>query len=425
LAAQDVQAVLMTKVVVRSEVAIVGAGPYGLSLAAHLQARGVGFRIFGVPMGSWRTGMPRGMHLKSDGFASNLYDPLSRFTLEQFCAGRGIAYHPTHSPVRLDTFVAYGLAFQASCVPSLEEKLVTALVRSEEGFKLTLEDRTTLEARRVVIATGISYLEYIPPELLQLGSKLCSHSSAHHDLSGFAGRSVIVVGAGASAADVAVLLHAAGASVELIARHRVECHRPPPPGRRPLWQRIRRPHLGLGPSLRSTLYTLFPGLFRGLPGKLRMRIVRRHLGPAAGWFLKDALTSGALPVHEGFAITEAHADGAKAFLRFQRADGATLERRVDHVIAATGYRVSLQRLPFLDRALREAVEVIEGYPVLSAHFESSVPGLHFVGLPAAGSFGPLMRFALGARCAAQRLAAHLTRVTATRGTTPAAQASTR
>ena len=74
------------------EIAIIGAGPYGLSLGAHLRRLGVPYRIFGRPMDSWRAHMPKGMMLKSDGFASNIYDPDGGFTLEKFCAQRGIEY---------------------------------------------------------------------------------------------------------------------------------------------------------------------------------------------------------------------------------------------------------------------------------------------------------------------------------------------
>src|SRR5580692_4274627 len=66
--------------------AIIGAGPYGLSLAAHFRRRGIPFRIFGRPMDSWRAHMPKGMLLKSDGFASNISDPDDQFTLGKFCA---------------------------------------------------------------------------------------------------------------------------------------------------------------------------------------------------------------------------------------------------------------------------------------------------------------------------------------------------
>lgn len=312
-------------------------------------------------------------------------------------------------PVRLDTFVEYGRAFQARCVPQLENKQVVGLSADPGGFQLTLSDGSSLKAAKVVIASGITHYKYVPPDLEALGPAFCSHSSAHHDFSAFAGRKVIVLGGGASATDVAALLRQAGATVELVSRHPVEFHTPPCAGRRPLWQRIRRPHLGLGPSLRSALCTLFPGVFRLLPASLRLRIVRRHLGPAGGWFIRKHFEGGAIALLEGYSLTEARADGATALLRFVRGDGAVLERRVDHVIAATGYHVDLSRLPFLDPTLRERIAVTGPFPALSRSFESSVPGLYFVGTAAAGTFGPLMRFALGARYTARRLTGRLAR----------------
>ena len=390
-----------------TEVAIIGAGPYGLSVGAQLQALGTPFRIFGRPMSNWAEAMPAGMRLKSDGFASNLCDLEGSFTLERFCAERNLPYHPTNLPVALETFVAYGQAFQAKCVASLEQKLVTAIAPVASGFRLTLSDGTSLEARRVVIATGISHLSHVPRELEELGS-LCSHSGAARDLSPFAGRKVLVVGGGASATDVAALLHEAGASVELFSRHPLEFHSGPGPRPRSLWQRIRRPHLGLGASLRSAIYTVFPSQFRWLPEKLRLRIVKRHLGPAGGWFMRDQVA--ALPVQEGYSVLAARREGNEVVVRFSDAQGATLERRADHVVAATGYQVALDRLGFLGPDLREKIRLAGNYPALSANFESSVPGLYFIGFPAAGSFGPLMRFALGAGFASRRLSRHLNRV---------------
>src|ERR1700704_4700046 len=120
-------------------VAIIGAGPYGLSLAAHLRARGIRHRIFGKPMEFWLNQMPSGMSLKSDGFASNLYDPEDRFTLKRFCEERGIAYADIGIPVRLDTFTAYGLAFKKEMVPELEERMVVAIARQPPGFAITLD----------------------------------------------------------------------------------------------------------------------------------------------------------------------------------------------------------------------------------------------------------------------------------------------
>src|ERR1700680_4642126 len=117
-----------------SNVAIIGAGPYGLSSADHLRARGIEFRIFGSPMHSWRTRMPAGMFLKSEGFASNLYDPAGRFTLSRFCAENALPYRAIGLPVSLQTFTAYGLAFQRQLVPNVEDKVVVGLDRSPDGF---------------------------------------------------------------------------------------------------------------------------------------------------------------------------------------------------------------------------------------------------------------------------------------------------
>jgi len=133
------------------ETAIIGAGPYGLSIAAHFRSRSIPFRIFGRPMDSWLAHMPKGMMLKSDGFASNIYDPGSKFTLKQFCTERGIEYADMGIPVRLATFGEYGLAFRDRMVPELEDKVVTGVERSADGFRLQLDDGEEVKARRVVL----------------------------------------------------------------------------------------------------------------------------------------------------------------------------------------------------------------------------------------------------------------------------------
>src|SRR5271155_3005818 len=94
------------------DAAIIGAGPYGLSIGAHFRSKGIPFRVFGRPMDSWISHMPKGMLLKSDGFASNIHDPKGEFTLGQFCAGRGIEYADSGIPVRLETFSCYGIEFR-------------------------------------------------------------------------------------------------------------------------------------------------------------------------------------------------------------------------------------------------------------------------------------------------------------------------
>lgn len=396
---------------VTTPVAIVGAGPYGLSLAAQLRDLRVPLRIFGPPMRMWSHHMPTGMHLKSDGFASDLYDTGRQFTLGHFCAANGIEYHDTRIPVKVDTFVRYGLAFQAQLVPDLETHSITEIKQDGDTFELRVETGEVLRATRVVIASGITHLENLPEGLGHLGEDLCTHSSRHRDFTKFAGKNVIVIGSGASAVDAAALLRKAGATVCVVCRTAVRYSTGPGPGERSLWQRIRHPHLGLGASLRTTIYTQFPNIFHFLPRSLRMRIVRRHLGPGAAYFIRPQV-DGLVPFHIGYSIEKAQ-PGAQGGVQLTvvKESGEKLELQADHIIAGTGYKASIAKLPFLNPSLAARIATENDTPLLTRHFEStSVPGLYFTGLLAANSFGPQLRFAFGAKYCARHLASHLSRL---------------
>ena len=382
--------------------AIIGAGPYGLSVAAHLRRRGIPFRIFGRPMDSWLNHMPKGMMLKSDGFASNIYDPDEEFTLGKFCAERGIEYSDAGLPVSLETFAAYGQAFRERMLPELEEKQVVSLDRAPEGFVLGLDNGQTVTARRVVLAVGITHFEYVPSNLASLPPEFLSHSFRHADPAAFKGRNVVVIGGGASAIDLAALLHEAGAEVQLVARHpELKFHSMPTGKPRSRWQQIRHPKSGLGPGLRSRFFSDFPMLFHHLPEGLRIELVEKTLGPSAGWFVKEKMAR--VPCLLGYTPERAEVEDGKVRLHLRAADGTEREVRTEHIIAATGYKVDLERLKFLSPDIRSRVRTVKGSPVLSSSFESSVPGIYFVGIAAANSFGPVMRFAFGAGFAARRL----------------------
>jgi cation diffusion facilitator CzcD-associated flavoprotein CzcO len=390
------------------DIVIIGAGPYGLSIAAHMNARNIPFRIFGSPMSVWATGMPRGMRLKSEGFASSLSDPESQFTLREYCRQQGIPYTDVGDPVQLETFVAYGLAFQKRFVPNLEDRMVTSVRRAGAGFELLLQDGEKVFARRVIIAVGITYFANVPPVLVDLPSELVSHSSAHSDLTEFRGRRIAVIGAGASALDFAGLLHATGASVDLIARvASIRFQEPPRPR---LWtERLRYPRTGIGSGLDMVFYAHLPHWFQCLPERLRLNRVRKILGPAPGWFSKDDVI-GKVSFHLGMEIADARSETDRVVLELTDGNGKQKRVEADHVIAATGYQVDLHRVAFLDPQLRVQIRKTGAAPALSASFQSSVPGLYFVGISAANSFGPLMRFAFGAKFTARRLARHLARV---------------
>jgi thioredoxin reductase len=358
-------------------------------------------------MDSWLTHMPAGMMLKSEGFASDIYDPASAFMLRQFCAERGIPYADTGVLVSLDTFCAYGLAFQRKMLPELENRLVTGVDRHSEGFLLRLDDGETLVARRVVLAVGITHFKHIPPVLAHLPAELLSHSSRHRDLEPFRGRKVVVMGGGSSAMDVAGLLHNVGADVQLATR-RKELKFPPKPTGKPrsTWQKIRHPESGLGNGIRRWFLCDAPLAFHYLPEALRLWTVRKALGPAGGWFSKD-MVIGKVPLLLEHTLQRAEAADGIAHLHFRTPSGDERTVTAEHVFAATGYKVAIDRLNFVSKEIRSALKKVEETPVLSANFESSISGLYFVGVAAANSFGPVMRFACGARFTATQVSSAL------------------
>jgi hypothetical protein len=390
------------------DIAIVGAGPYGLSLAAHLNDCGQKVRIFGSPMKFWSDHMPQGMHLKSEGFASSLSDPASEFTLKAYCTEMAIPYADIGLPVPLETFISYGREFQRRYVPNVENVQITSIKESSGIFELTTATKESVHARQVVIAAGISNFAFTPPALEAIPKNLLSHSSQHRDLSGFSGRKVAILGAGASAVDIAALLQKGGAEVDLIARRsKIQFHDPPKEPRA-LLDRLKEPRSGLGLGWRSRMSTDIPLVFHTMPESFRLRVVASHLGPAPCWFLRDAVL-GRLPMHLGATISNAVARGDKIRLDFGGPNQERKQIEVDHVIAATGYKVAISKLPFIDQPLRSRIAVVADTPILNRQFGSSVKGLYFIGAAAANSFGPLLRFAYGAKYAAARLANHLAR----------------
>jgi thioredoxin reductase len=379
-------------------------------------------------MHTWMTQMPRGMHLKSEGFASSLYDPESSFTISHYCQERSIPYADIGMPVALQTFIDYGLEFQRRFAPELENKLIRSVERVEGCFRIVLDDGEHVSARRVVVAVGVSHFGYIPPVLAALPSEFATHSSRHSTMQSVKDWEVAIVGAGASALDLAALLHEAGASVQLIARKSaIRFHDPPSKKPRSFAEQVCHPMTGIGPGWKLSFCAYSPWAFRYLPEAYRLRAVRQLLGPAPAWFIKEQVV-GKVPFHLGNDVVGAKVAGGKVHLDLANADPANVgaaRRRlaVDHVIAATGFKVDLQRLKFLDVGVRSTLRVVEQSPVLSSDFESSVPGLYFVGTSAASTFGPLMRFAYGARFTARRISTHLAKTASRKAVPGAATAS--
>jgi hypothetical protein len=393
------------------EVAIVGAGPYGLAAAAHLRAAGTAVRVFGDPLSFWRRHMPDGMKLRSPWVATHIAHPAARYRLDDYFSEAGKT-KPDLLP--LEDFAAYGLWFQERVAPDLDRRKVLHIAAAENGFRLSLDDGGSFFARRVVMAVGLLGHEYLPPEFAALPRDLVSHSCAHTTSAPYRGRKVAVIGRGQSACEAAAILHEAGAEVEIVCRGKLVWNADP--AQRSGLRKAARALLGdllippsqVGPFPDNWLNET-PGLIHRFSQARRDRHNEKSLRATAILWLRKRLAD--IPINEGRRIIAAERAGDRIALAL---DNGT--RHYDHVLCATGYRIDVTRMDMLDAALRTRLARHRGLPVLSDGFQSSVPGLHFVGAAAVGSYGPLLRFIAGAGFAAR----HVTR-TVLRGRRGASQ----
>lgn len=375
--------------------AVIGAGPYGLSAVAHLREAGVETRIFGKPMEFWATGMPDGMLLRSPREASSISDPHSAFALEAYEKATGT---PPAKRVPWRTFVNYGRWFQQQIGCEPDQRQVVSVRRENSAFRVSLEDGASFKARRVLVAAGIGPFRKTPEVFARLSSLRASHCYEGRRLSEI-GKRVAVIGAGQSALESAALLHEAGVEVEVIARIREL---------RWIGMHKRLHQLGLiskllyskhdvGPIGISRLVA-YPNLMYYFPMGPKDRIRTRAVRSAGAPWLIPRLDG--VKISTGRTVRSAkEIDGE---LQLILDDGS--ERRVDHVLMGTGYRVDISSYRFLSHDLLSEVRQLDGYPEVSAGFTTSVPGLHFTGATASRNFGPLMYFVTGTEFASRELA---------------------
>jgi hypothetical protein len=385
------------------DVAVVGAGPYGLGLAAHLADRRIEHRIFGRPMEAWRSMSP-GMHLKSLGFATSVPVPNDFLSLPEYCRAHGLE---DYEPIPIARFAEYGVRVQEGVVPHLEQTSVVEVAHRGGVFELTLETGEVARARRVVIATGLTSFERIPAPFDRLPRELVCHTSQRGDFSELSGLDVTVIGAGQSSLQAAALLHEHGAETRLLARGEIKWGgRGPRDSERPLIDRIKNPSTVLGHGRPNWVLEHLPWLQHALPDERRLQFLHSHLGPGGAWWLRDRV-DGVVPALSHVRVLDAVPEGPKVRLTLADASGETSDLVTEYVVLGTGYVVDVDSMPFIDRTLAGRIQRIERGPRLNRHFESSVSGLYFVGPSSALSFGPLFRFVAGSRYAVPHVAAHL------------------
>jgi len=390
-----------------SDTVIVGAGPYGLSIAAHLRAADLPFQIFGSTLESWRAFMPAGMVLKSEPFASNLWDPGRRFTLERFAEERKLPYQHSGRPLSLADFLDYAEWFRQRAVGEPNPARVQRITGGAGEFTLEFAGQSPIRARHVILATGHMPFRYVPQELAGLAEPLSFHSTRIGDVRAFSGRDVTIVGAGQSALESAALLHEAGAAVRLIARTDHIIWNPAPSAKqRSFIDTIRQPESGLGFGWRSVAVCELPQVFRRLfPAEKRHRFVAGSWGPTGAWWLRERFENR-INTMLGGRIRSASPAGSRVRLVVEQPSGLS-EIETDHVICGTGFKVDMDRMELLDSSLRSSIAREGAAPLLDAHFETSMAGLFIVGIASAPTFGPVMRFMFGAKHVAPVLARHL------------------
>jgi thioredoxin reductase len=374
--------------------AVIGAGPYGLSVAAHLREAGVPVLVLGKPMEFWQN-MPPTMSLKSPWSASSLADPGRAWSLDRY--SRGVRLAPPE-PIPLPYFLEYGRWFQRHAAPDLDATYVRLAAQEGDGFRLELADGRRLDARRVVVAVGIQTFAHTPEFARDLPPEVVCHTQACRDFSALRGRTVAVVGSGQSALEWAALLHESGAHVEVIARGPVhwvnrKLYDYTGPARHVFY-----PPTDVGPPGINWLVA-YPLLVRRLPPAWRSAVHRRSVRPAGAKWLRSRV-EGQVRITARTGVRRAQAQAGR--VRLELTDGSI--RELDHLVLGTGYHPDIDKIGFLDPALRQRVVARHGFPVLNRWFESSVPNLHFAGGVAGYSFGPLCNFVAGAKAAAQQIA---------------------
>lgn len=384
---------------------IIGAGPFGLSLSAHLHGLGISHRIVGRPMDSWRAHMPEGMNLKSEPYGSHISAPSAGYDIAAYCRSHGLEYVDRLGPLPLERFLGYADWFTSQLVPDISDVTVTEIDAVGDGFRVTFADAEPLTAQQVIVATGVRPYANIPVELHGFPSDLVSHTSDHCDLEPFRGRRVAVIGAGQSALETAALLHETGADTQLIVRGRRVHFIEPNPEHISKLGHIKRPTTNLCEGWHCAFWNS-PFAFRRLPEDLRITKARTVLGPNGSWWLKDRV-EGVVDVLADHRVKGAVSAGSGLQLLLDGPKRSSID--VDHVVAGTGYRVDVARLTYLTSELKSRIRTVSNYPVLNRSCESSVPGLYFMGAPAVVSLGPSMRFVAGTHNSARWVARSLAR----------------
>jgi hypothetical protein len=343
-------------------------------------------------MNTWRAHMPLGQFLKSEPYGSAISAPARGYDVATYARLHGFDdYVDRVGPLSLERFLGYADWFTDQLVPDIRDITVTRVTPRDGGFMVEFAEEAPAFARQVIVATGVLPYTYIPSELSGLPADLMTHSSAHDRLDKFRGRRVAVIGAGQSALQAAALLHEAGTDVRVIVRQQ-----------QLIWEEQIAPEIGLLDYIMRPPTTLCegwpcafyvsPDAFRLLPESVRVRKALTSFGPKGAWWLRDRV-EGVVDVLTGHQLRSAEPQGSGVRLHLDGPERSSVD--ADHVIAGTGFRIDVSRLPFLSEEIQAGLVTRANLPMVNRAGESAVPGLYFAGAPTMASLGPGVRFIAG------------------------------
>ena len=361
---------------------VIGAGPYALSAAALAHERGIKTVTVGRPMGFWREHMPEEMLLRSG--ADWHLDAAAEATFEAYCEEQGLQARDV-DPIPLRLFLDYADWFTRRKGLAVRDERVAALTRSEGRFEATLESGERIAADAVLAAPGVAHYAHVPDWAAALPAERCTHTCETVSFDRFAGARVLIVGGRQSAYEWAALIGEHGAaSIDVVHRHEL------PRFARVSW-RFADVHVERTVAV--------PGYWRNLPQAEQDAIARRfwEVGRLTlEYWLTPRLEAGAVTRRPGVEVTDV-AEDRGGTLRVTLSDATRLA--VDAVVLACGYRANLARVPYLKSVIDE-VALVDGFPALDEHFQTTVPGLYVTGFSATRDFGPFFGFVKGAPAAA-------------------------
>jgi FAD-dependent urate hydroxylase len=375
-----------------TDLLIVGAGPFGLAIAAQTAHAGIDHLIVGKPMEFWRRHMPQGMYLRS---ACDWHlDVQNQTTIEKFLEMQGTTSRDVE-PLSLEFYLSYVDWFQQQKNIHPLPVFIRQLDHASSSFIATTAGGDTIRARRVVLAPGFKHFTNIPDELknrLPAGSFV--HTCDFNDFSNSGGRRYLIIGGRQSAYEWAALLVEAGAAVVHIA-HRHES----PTFEEADWSWVNTVVDNIPEN---------PNWFRNLSQEEKDQVAHRlwaegrlKLEP----WLAPRLHNDRVHVWPRAEVVSGREqdDGA---LQVELTNGQTVV--VDQIIMATGYKVNIAQLPVLAAGnILSALKTRNGFPELDDHFETSVPGLFITSMPAAQDFGPFFGFTVAVRASAQLICERL------------------